>query len=225
MSASCFRFGAKPILKGLGTGEIRADFLCVTPNPHAASALPISSAKSSASVVPMLDQIPSVGPFVTWIMKHNFLAWSPLTRRGATFASSSRSAACSWLTLDCNKRLFFLNSSAFPLTMATKELVASLISVSTLPASMCIKNSPATPIATSPAPRSANPNSQLLGLSGVCITPRRKSRNSWRYSTRITTSSMETPTTTSKIQNLAKNRATTKTMPAYLIHSLGPIRR
>ncbi len=110
----------------------------------------------------------------------------------------------SWTRARCSASAFSFARSALSSASATSRAVTSLISLSTRPALMCIKNSPATPIATKPAPRRAQNNSQPLGLSGACIIPRPKSCNSWRYSMQITTSSTETPITTRRIQNFSQ---------------------
>ena len=93
-------------------------------------------------------------------------------------------------------------SAALPFAIATNFPVTSLISVSTLPALMCMQNSPATPIATRPAPKSPQTNNRKLGLSGGRIIPRENARLSCRYSMPTTTTSMATPTTTNAIQNI-----------------------
>ncbi len=86
------------------------------------------------------------------------------------------------------------------LARPTKVLVVFLISDSILPALMCIQNSPATPIATNPAPNKPRTNKATLGFSEGWTTPDQKSRSSCKYSVPITPSSTTTPSTTRSVQ-------------------------
>jgi hypothetical protein len=85
-------------------------------------------------------------------------------------------------------------------TSATNLRVVSRMSVSILPASMWIRSSPATPVATSPAPRNPRPKTIRLGLLGEWIVPRLNSRQSCMYSAISTANSTATPTTTRIVQ-------------------------
>jgi hypothetical protein len=82
----------------------------------------------------------------------------------------------------------------------TRSSLSFLISVSTLPAWTSMYSSPATPLATNPAPSNPSTNSNILGFSGGCTIPRRKSCSSSAYSQITKTTSSATPTTTRKVQ-------------------------
>lgn len=101
----------------------------------------------------------------------------------------------------CSARSLALTAS--PFANATNRRVASRMSLSVLPASIWTRNSPATPIATNPAPRNPKPNIKILGLSGEWITPRLKSRQSCLYSMISTTNSKATPATTRIVQKFS----------------------
>jgi hypothetical protein len=75
------------------------------------------------------------------------------------------------------------------------------IHVSTVAIWDSFQNSPDTPTATNPAPKSPKANSTVLGLSGGCTIPRLKSCNSCKYSHTTKTTSSTTPTATKTVQN------------------------
>ncbi len=154
------------------------------------------------------------------------LCCSPVSWRGdCNLMNASLSSAASFSALAvrdrrlrisiCRSRFFrfssaasfsFLNarSTASPAATwdkATNWLFLSRNSVSTVRELTFIPNSPATPMATNPAPNISKTNIRILGLSGVLITARRNSESSWRYAVITTASSSTTPITTGIIQN------------------------
>ncbi len=122
-------------------------------------------------------------------------------RNAATILElSNRNRSASFSFADA--RSFALAAS--PSTSATSWRVASRISLSIFPARVWIANSPATPIATRPAPSSSNANFAIFGFPGELIVPRRYSWSSFWYSVRTIAISITTPTTTSAVQKLSQ---------------------
>jgi len=232
ISASSFRDGAYAIRKGLGTGRIITDRCSVTDNPcwQSTIARPMSPAKSSGSTVsPSPDSISIDRGLSTWMNGHSFLAWSPLTRRGAIFAFSaafSRSSADSpaiarsatfpaisaetWAT-PAAVAAFFADVSAsfaFPSNKSTSDPFASLSCVSMWPATMLTCSSPPIPARTKMMLNISTRSQLIGGFSGNDTNPRVRDRRqsflSSQYSWQTNITSNAQPTIRHAVQKWSR---------------------